>query len=155
MSSSGAPGLPPATPEAEAMLLAEPDDPSDRASIIARTLRGDRVWGSPGFPFDEAERRALIGRALDRCHCPDGVTRQYAAVLASRGRRFTRLGQIRVPVLVIHGTDDTLLPLAHGRDIAARIPGAKLVEVEGMGHDLEGGISAIIVTAVGNFVGGL
>ena len=155
MSSSGAPGLPPATPEAEAMLLAEPDDPSDRASVIAHTLRGDRVWGSPGFPFDEAERRALIGRALDRCHCPDGVTRQYAAVLASRGRRFARLDEIRVPVLVIHGTDDTLLPLAHGRDIAARIPGARLVEIEGMGHDLEGRISAIIVAAVGDFAGGL
>lgn len=155
MSSSGAPGLPPATPEAEAMLLAEPDDPSDRESVIAHTLRGDRVWGSPGFPFEEAKRRALIGRALDRCHCPEGVTRQYAAVLAGRNRRFARLGEVRVPALVIHGTDDTLLPLAHGRDIAARIPGAKLLEVAGMGHDLEGGISMIIVAAVREFIADL
>lgn len=155
MSSSGAPGLPPATPEAEAMLLAEPDDPSDRASVIAHTLRGDRIWGSPGFPFDDEERRALIGRAYDRCHCPEGVTRQYAAVLAGRGRRFARLGEIEVPALVIHGTEDTLLPLAHGRDIAARITGSEMIEVAGMGHDLEGGIATIIVAAVTRFVDGL
>lgn len=155
MSSSGAPGLPPATPEAEAMLMAEAEDPSDRASVIDHTLRGDRIWGSPGFPFDESERRALIARAYDRCHYPEGVTRQYAAVLAGRGRRFARLGGIGLPVLVIHGTDDTLLPLEHGRDIAARIPGARLVEIAGMGHDLEGGISGVIVTALRDFVAAL
>lgn len=152
MSSSGAPGLPPATPAAEAMLMAEAEDPSDRASVIDHTLRGDRIWGSPGFRFDEGERRALVARAYDRCHYPEGVTRQYAAVIAGRGHRFTRLGGIRLPVLVIHGTDDTLLPLEHGRDVAARIPGARLIEVEGMGHDLEGGISGIIVTAVRDFI---
>lgn len=155
MSSSGAPGLPPATPEAETMLLAEPDDPGDRASVIAHTLRGDRVWGSPGFPFDEAERRTLVARAYDRCHYPEGVGRQYAAVLASRGRRFARLGEVRLPALVIHGTDDTLLPLAHGQDIAARIPDAKLIVIDGMGHDLEGGISTAIVAAVRDFIAAL
>lgn len=147
MSSSGAPDLPRATAEAEALLLAEPEDPSDREAVIAHTLRGDRVWGSPGFPFDEARRRALIGRAFDRCHYPEGIARQYAAVIANRGHVHGRLGEVRVPTLVIHGTDDTLLPIEHGRDLAARIPGASLVEIAGMGHDLEGGISAVIVEA--------
>jgi pimeloyl-ACP methyl ester carboxylesterase len=48
---------------------------------------------------------------------------------------------------VIHGTEDALLPIEHGRDLAASIPGAELIEVEGMGHDLESGISEIVVSA--------
>ena len=145
-SSSGSPDLPPRLPEVEAMLLSEPDDPG-REAYIEHTLQCDRVWGSPGYPFDEDERRALIARAYDRCHCPAGVARQYSAIIASRGG-FADLESIAVRTLVIHGEDDALLPVAHGEDIAARIPGAELVTVPGMGHDLEGEISEIVVRHV-------
>ncbi|MDB5695949.1 MAG: alpha/beta hydrolase, partial [Sphingomonas bacterium] len=47
-----------------------------------------------------------------------------------------RLKTITAPTLVIHGTDDPLVPLAGGRDTAASIPGARLEEIAGMGHDL-------------------
>lgn len=144
MSSSGNPDLPARPPEIERLLLSQPDDPDDREQVIEHTLRCDRAWGSPGFPFDPEARRALIACAYDRCWCPDGVARQYAAVIA-RGSRVDLLREIRVPALVIHGTEDSLLPIEHGRDIADNIPGAELIEVEGMGHDLEGGISEIVV----------
>ena len=148
-SSSGSPNLPPRSPEVEAMLLSGPDDPG-RDAYIAHTLECDRVWGSPGYPFDEGERRALVARAYDRCHCPAGVARQYAAISACRGD-FADLERITVQTLVIHGEEDALLPVSHGEDIAARIPGARLITVPGMGHDLEGEIPDIVVRQVTRF----
>ena len=88
MSSSGNPDIPLGTPEARALLLEQPDDPNNRDSVIAFNLKTDRIWGSPGFPFDDAERAQLIGRAYDRCWTPEGVKRQWSAARAngSRGR---------------------------------------------------------------------
>ena len=141
MSSSGAPGLPRAAPRLRRLLLADP--PAGRRRAIAFTLRCDRAWGSPGFPFDEARRARLIARAYDRCWAPQGVKRQYAAILAS-GSRAGLLETVSAPTLVVHGRDDPLLPVEHGRDTAARIPAARLVEIEGMGHDLEGALGPMI-----------
>ncbi len=147
MSSSGNPDIPLGTPEARELLLQQPDDPNDRESVIAFTLKADRVWGSPGYPFDDAERADLIGRAYDRCWAPEGVKRQWAAVRGD-GSRVERLKTITVPSLVIHGLDDSLVQAEHGRDVAAHIPGARLIEIPGMGHDLEGGLSPMIVDHV-------
>jgi pimeloyl-ACP methyl ester carboxylesterase len=147
MSSTGNPDIPLGTPEARALLLEQPADPNDRAGVIAFTLKADRVWGSPGYPFDDAERADLIGRAYDRCWTPEGVKRQWAAARADRSR-VERLKTIRLPSLVIHGLDDALVQAEHGRDTAANIPGAELVEIPGMGHDLEGGVATLIVEHV-------
>ncbi len=143
MSSSGAADLPPASPEVWELLLAEPES-HDRETVIAHTLMCDYAWYSPSFPFDEEERRDLIGQAYDRCYDPAGVARQYAAVISGRGRA-EELSKIDLPILVIHGTADTLIPMEHGRDLAARISGARLVEIEGMGHDLEGDVPDMII----------
>ncbi|MEO0679711.1 MAG: alpha/beta hydrolase [Pseudomonadota bacterium] len=148
MTSSGAPGLPGRTPEVEALLLAQPDDPSERAGVVRHTLAADRVWGSPGFPFDEAERRALIERAYDRAWTPAGLARQYAAIRASFAHGPSGLEDLDLPTTVIHGTDDALISVEHGRDLAARIPGAELIEIEGMGHDLEGDVALKVAEAV-------
>jgi len=144
MSSSGNPDIPMGTPKARALLLQQPEDPNDRDSVIAFTLMADRVWGSPGFPFDDAEHARLIGQACDRCWTPEGVKRQWSAARAN-GSRVDLLKTVRVPSLVIHGLDDALLQAEHGRDTAANIPGAELIEIPGMGHDLEGGLSPMIV----------
>lgn len=147
MSSSGNPEIPLGTPQARALLLAEPDDPTDRQSVIDFTVRCDRVWGSPAYPFDEAEHRALIGRAYDRRWTPEGVRRQWAAARAG-GSRVELLRTITVPSLVIYGLDDTLLQPEHGRDVAKNIPGCDLVEIPGMGHDLHGGLGRIVADHV-------
>ncbi len=143
MSSSGNPELPSMAPEVRRLLLASPDDAQDRDSVIAFTLACDRVWGSPEYPFDERERADLIARAFDRCYTPSGVLRQYLAVRQD-GSRVERLRTIGAPSLVIHGADDALLSIEHGRDTAASIPGCVLVEIPGMGHDLEGRLAPMI-----------
>lgn len=145
MSTSGNADLPARAPEIERLLTAQTDDSDDREQAIEHALHCDRAWGSSDFPFDPHERRKLIGRAYDRCYCPGGVSRQYAAMVASASR-VEQLRDICAPVLVVHGTGDLLLPIEHGRDIAANIAGSELIEVDGMGHDLEG-VSEIIVAA--------
>lgn len=148
MSTTGAPDLPPATPEAAALLSTPAPDPrSDFAAYMAHMLRGSRVIGSPGYPFDEAAIRARIEGDYRRCYHPIGFLRQYAAVLASPQRR-QKIGTIKAPTVVIHGAEDALVPLEHGRDTARHIPGAELVVIPGMGHDFPAGVHAPIIDAV-------
>jgi pimeloyl-ACP methyl ester carboxylesterase len=150
MSSGRAPGLPQADPELREMLRSAA--PSDRrADVVAHELATGRAFQSPRWPFDAAERAALIGRAFDRCHCPEGTARQYAAMMRA-APDLSGIDAIAVPTLVVHGTEDRLLPPAHGRDIAARIPGAELIEIDGMGHDISGGAVRLVTAHVTRFL---
>jgi pimeloyl-ACP methyl ester carboxylesterase len=145
MSTTGARDLPGATPEAARVLVTPP--PADRDGNMARAVEVYRTIGSPGFPFDETRIRERAGRAYDRGFDPAGVGRQLVAVLASGSRR-EALRALRVPALVIHGTDDPLVPIAGGIDTADAIPGARRVFVEGMGYDLPRGAWPVIVEAI-------
>ena len=133
MSSTGNPNLPQPRPEAMAVLLTPP--PPDREGAIARGVEVFRTIGSPGFPFEEDEVRRLAALSYDRGFNPAGTARQLVAILAS-GSRVERLRSLRVPTLVIHGTDDPLVPLAAGQETANAIPNAALLAIEGMGHDM-------------------
>jgi pimeloyl-ACP methyl ester carboxylesterase len=94
--------------------------------------------GSPGFDRDEATFRDLLGRMYDRGHHPSATSRQLAAILAS-GNRTPELRGITAPTLVIHGTSDRLIAPSGGRATARAVPGARLLMIEGMGHDLPRG----------------
>jgi len=72
---------------------------------------------------------------VDRAYYPLGVGRQLVAIMSAKSR-LERLKQLRVPTLVIHGTDDILVPVENGRLVADAVPGARLIEIEGMGHDV-------------------
>ena len=145
MSSTGNPQLPPAKPEAMTVLLTPA--PSERAEFIDHMVKGFQVIGSPGFEFDEKSFRDRIGRAYDRSYDRPGVARQLVAVLAD-GNRKERLKSVRVPTLVIHGKDDPLVPLEAGQDTADAIAGARLVVIDGMGHDLPRGTWPRIVDEI-------
>lgn len=94
-----------------------------------------RVIGSPGFPFDEAAVRERAGLCFDRGLSPRGTLRQMTAILAATDRR-PALRSLQVPALVVHGDDDPLIPAHGGRRTAAALPGAELLRIAGMGHDL-------------------
>jgi pimeloyl-ACP methyl ester carboxylesterase len=145
MSTTGDPSLPPAQPEAMAVLVTPP--PADRAGSLDAAVRTWRTIGSPGFPFDEAKIRERAGRLYDRSFYPEGVVRQLAAILA-HGNRAPKLREVATPALVIHGAADPLVPLAGGEHTARSIPGAELLVVEGMGHDLPEGAWPRIIGAI-------
>ncbi|MCA1661426.1 MAG: alpha/beta hydrolase, partial [Novosphingobium sp.] len=135
MSTTGNPTLPPAKPEVMAALLT-PVAPD--ADLEAAVMRGVSLWrtiGSPGYPADPGRLRGNVERDYRRSFHPTGPARQMAAIMADGDRR-ARLARITAPTLVIHGTDDPLVPVEGGRDTAASIPGARLREIPGMGHDL-------------------
>jgi pimeloyl-ACP methyl ester carboxylesterase len=95
--------------------------------------------------MDEADMRQRVTLSVRRSFHPAGTARQLAAVAADT-RRADELPRIRRPTLVVHGTDDPLVPFACGQDTARRITGARLLPVPGMGHDLPPGAVAQYIT---------
>ncbi len=132
MSRTGEAGYGESSKEALAFLLAPPA-PS-RAAYIERQVAALHVYGSKPEWLDEDAIRARAAAAYDRCFYPEGVGRQMKAV-ASDGSRAEQLAELDLPALVIHGSRDTLIDPSGGRRTAALIPGARYVEIDGMGHD--------------------
>lgn len=118
-----------------AVLKAARAKPSNRAEQQDTAVELQRAVGSPGYPFDEAGLRQLVGEEYDRAYDPAGVRRQGAAIAAS-GSRIKALRNLNVPALVIHGEADPIVPVKAGRATAASIPHARLITFPGMGHDL-------------------
>jgi len=133
MSTTGEPELPGPTPEAMEVLLTPP--PTEREAFVAHHLRVWHVIGSPELGADEGALRERAARIFDRGLYPPGVSRHLAAILASGGRR-AALERLALPALVIHGESDPLVPFACGRATADAIPGADLLAIPDMGHDL-------------------
>ena len=109
--------------------------PRDREAYVEHTLSLFKLIGSPSRDADEDEIRRVAGLSYDRGQNPAGSGRQLAAILAS-GDRTEQVRSIRVPTLVVHGTNDRLVSPSGGRATAEAIPGAELLVIEGMGHDL-------------------
>lgn len=132
MSRTGEPGYGDSAPEAFAFLTAPPA--TSRDEYIDRQVAALAVYGSRPDWIDEADVRARAAAAYDRCFHPEGVGRQFMAV-GSDGSRDEELRSLTVPALVMHGDRDTLIQPSGGQHTAEVIPGARYVEIEGMGHD--------------------
>jgi pimeloyl-ACP methyl ester carboxylesterase len=145
MSTTGAPdvGLP--TPEAMAVLMQR--SPADREEYIDTELANQRVIGSRGALVDEAWRRKRFASFYDRGINPPGIGRQMMAIVAS-GDRTAALASVRVPTLVVHGSIDPLVTLSGGEATARAVPGARLVVVPDMGHELPPGVWTQVVDAM-------
>jgi pimeloyl-ACP methyl ester carboxylesterase len=145
MSSTGNPGLPPPKPDALSVLVTP--FPTDREGYLEHSIKTWRVLGGPGFPVDEDVIKERAGRLFDRGLSPAGTIRQLAAILAS-GSRQEALQSITVATLVIHGDADPLVPVEGGIDTANSIPGAGLLIIEGMGHDLPLAVAPQVIEAI-------
>lgn len=136
MSSSGARGLPGARADVRKMMNQAVAAPPSAAAMAdeARPLR--RVLAGELSREESDELCARIAASAQHSFPPDGgEARQFAAILADR-ERVKLLDRIRLPTLIIHGSDDPLLPIGHGRDIARRIRNSHLVAIAGMAHDI-------------------
>jgi pimeloyl-ACP methyl ester carboxylesterase len=108
---------------------------ADKAAAIDSVIATFKLIGSPDFPFDEEELRAIAERSYMRGYDPSGTGRQLAAIIAA-GDRTAEVATITVPTLVVHGTRDVMVTPSGGKATARAIKGAQLVLIEGMGHDL-------------------
>jgi pimeloyl-ACP methyl ester carboxylesterase len=122
-----------------------------REDVIQRMVRAARVIGSPGYPVNENQAAARAGRAYDRSYDPIGTARQAVATVAS-GDRTERLRGLQVPALVIHGLADRMVDVSGGRATAEAIPGAELMLIEGVGHDLAPGLQPSLAERIAEFV---
>ncbi len=114
-------------------------------------VAGHASFGSPGYPMPEEDIRAEARHAWERGHDAEGVNRQLLATMSAADRR-PALGGVTTPCLVIHGTDDTLIPVEFGAEIAAHIPGSEYHAIKGMGHIITPLLAPEIVSLVADFI---
>lgn len=149
MSTTGHPTCSRPTMRATALLLRHPKSDDIEAIVAHGTMAGRAVGGS--FPIEDAIMAERIRSETLRNRCPTGFLRQMAAIIAD-GDRTDRLRRITAPTLVIHGSADPLVPVAGGRATAQAIAGARLMEIEGMGHTLPPQLVSQIVTAIDDHI---
>ncbi len=134
-------------PSPEAMMAVLTPLPGDREGVVDRSVAVAEIIGSKTHPLDPAEVRERSAFAYDRAFRPQGSARQLAAILAS-GDRTARLRKLKVPTVVIHGLQDTLVQPDGGRATAAAIRPAELIELADMGHDLPAHLWPLIADAI-------
>jgi pimeloyl-ACP methyl ester carboxylesterase len=144
MSTTGEQEVGQPTPEAMQALLQPMATTRDEA--IARSVETSRVICSP-VHFDEAEARKRAEEAYDRCFHPAGVARQLLGIVSS-GSRAERLAGLDLPTLVIHGPGDPLVTVSGGERTAELVPGAQLLLIDDMAHDLPIPVVPQIVDAI-------
>jgi pimeloyl-ACP methyl ester carboxylesterase len=133
MSTTGDTAVGGATEEAMALLVRPPA--TTKEEYIASAVASERLLNGPTIPFDEERSRKRAEVQWERGYHPVGVGRQLIAILAS-GDRTEALRSVEVPFLVIHGDADPLVGYSGGQATAEAVPGAELVTIEGMGHNL-------------------
>lgn len=129
--------LPGMSDELRAHFADPPPEPdwSDRDAVIDYLVEDERVYAARSRPFAEAERRRLAGRIFDRTTDIAASMKNHWALDAGESWR-ERLGEIRVPTLILHGAEDGLFPIGHALALEREIPGARLIRLDGMGHEL-------------------
>jgi pimeloyl-ACP methyl ester carboxylesterase len=126
--------------------VAEPDW-SDRPAVMDYLVHLARVSAGSSRPFDEAGMRALWERVLDRTANIEASMKNHAALEGGERSR-ERLRDVDAPTLVVHGTEDPVLPYGNGVALAREIPGAELLALEQTGHEVPRAVWGVLVPAI-------
>ena len=133
----GGADLPPMSDEVIGYTSAGGPDPADPAAVVAFIVGLMRVYGGGSPYYDEAAMRAIAERDIARtANIASCLTNHFVMDFGEPNRH--RLGEIHVPTLVVHGECDPVIPLAHGRALQKEIPGAELLVLDKVGHELPG-----------------
>ena len=123
----------------------------DRDSRIAQQIAQYRLMAGPAVPFEEEYWGPLLAETVDRAWHPDS---QHVEAINATPSWLAELPKVNAPTVVIHGTDDQILPYSHGVAVANAIPGAKLVTLEGVGHELPRPFNDRVIGAILELTGG-
>lgn len=137
---------------AEHMDAGEHVDWSNRARVIDFMIEDAHVLAGSGRRVDEARVRAFVERDYDRAGGYESALNHGSLKVADEWRG--RLGEIEAPLLVIHGTADPVYPFEHGVALSRAVKGAKILAVEGGGHELHPSDWAAIIDAIVKHTGG-
>jgi pimeloyl-ACP methyl ester carboxylesterase len=110
-------------------------DWSDRASVSEYVVGYCRMLAGDQRPCDEAHLRDLVSHDIHRAR--DFAARHNHDLLSQGGSPSAPLSLITAPTLVIHGTADPMFPVQHGEALAAEIPDALLLRLDGAGHGID------------------
>lgn len=140
--------LSPPSPEviAAAMAMATLDW-SDNEAVLENRVEMFKALSGPAYPYDEDSRRALFRTEIERA-INFSSTANHGPAIENSQRWHERLDQITVPTLVIHGTADTILPFDHGEALVEAIPGATMLVMEGVGHEMPQGCLDTVIPAL-------
>jgi pimeloyl-ACP methyl ester carboxylesterase len=130
------PDLPPVSAKLASAFAEPPAEPdwSDRTAMIDYIVESQRPYEG-SHPFDERGLRALVARVVDRTANIESSMTNHLIIEGGEPLR-PRLGEISAPTLVLHGTEDPLFPFGHAEALAREIPGARLVPLERIGHQM-------------------
>jgi pimeloyl-ACP methyl ester carboxylesterase len=146
--SSDDPDLP-AMPEAVRARFRSTVEPdwSDRGAVIDYIVELERTCAGGCRTFDEASMRDLASHVFDRTgNIESSLTNHFVMDGGERWRE--RLGEVRAPTLVVHGTKDPVLPYGHALALAKEIPGAELLALEQTGHELPRAVWDVVIPAI-------
>ena len=147
MTSSGLARMPGPSLLVRRAMLSWPKDPTNVECVTDHYVRLYQLIGSPGFPSSHAYLSDRLGMSVRRSYRPQASARQLVAIAADSDRA-ALLGLINAPVQIIHGKDDPLVPVSAAHDLMARIRGAQLDVIDGMGHDLPVALWPRFVTGI-------
>jgi pimeloyl-ACP methyl ester carboxylesterase len=120
-------------------------DWADRDQVAGFIVSEARVIASTAHPFDEKRTRAFVEQDYDRSGGFLSATNHF---LLKGGDQERRVKDVKVPLLVVHGTADPIFPIAHGAALAEAVAGARLVRIEGGGHELHPDDWPVMVAAI-------
>jgi pimeloyl-ACP methyl ester carboxylesterase len=145
--SPGGPDLPPMSAEFLAYIGGKGPDWSDRAAVIGHIIGLLRLYSGGSGHFDEAAAREIVGRELERTvNVVSSQINHFAMDVGPPVRE--RLGAMRAPTLVVHGAADPIFPLGHALALEREIPGARLLTLPGVGHELPPAVWDVVVPAI-------
>jgi pimeloyl-ACP methyl ester carboxylesterase len=129
-------------------------DWADPEAVVRQQLEHARELASTSVPFDEDATRSLLECALGRTADVRASLTNHNVIRDDRDPWFSRLGEIRVPTLVVHGEEDRLFPLRLAEAMVAEIPGATLLVEPGVGHEFVRRSWSTVIPAVLRVSGG-
>jgi len=152
MSTTGEPHLPSSTPEVSAAVAKFSTPASTREGVIEQNVEISKLTSGP--LFNEEERRQMSALLYDRCYYPLGLFRQVLAIRSGLPRK-QRLMALKekenIPIMVIHGQCDNLIPIAHAHDLVNSIPGIQFHYFEEMGHDFPSQLHSSFIDLISKF----